>query len=253
MTWALGLASLALGVAYTGLGVLTVDELRRDTRTRGFSQFGAAFALMAFTCGPHHLFDGYHVLAGEYPASPLVAVAVLVGLPAGWVVVSLRIEVLFGGRGERVIAGTPGWLVACPLLFAGIAGALVALSAAGPGVAEHPVSILSLASLALVVCYVMVGWFLLRTQVRRHRELGLWSLSGLALGAVFPTCALMHLTFSLEHAGDVHMAALDAVGVPAAIYFLIVVHRIYRQSLVDWNRRPLVGVAGEPARPSPWS
>ena len=253
MTWLLGLPSIALGVAYTSLGVLTLDEIRRDTRTRGFSQFGTAFALMAFTCGPHHLFDGYHVVAGEYPPNRLATVAVLMGLPAGWVVVSLRIEVLFGGRGERVISATPGWLVACPLLFAAMAGALVALSAGESGTASHPLTLLSLVSLALVVCYVMVGWFLLRTQVRRHREVGLWSLSGLALGAVFPTCALMHLTFALTNPGDVHMRVVDALGVPAAMYFLYVVHRIYHQSLVDWNRRPLVGVAGQPSRPSPWS
>jgi hypothetical protein len=44
----------------------------------------------------------------------------------------------------------------------------------------------------------------------------------------------------------------DLLGVPASIYFLWIVSRVQRDTLVDWNRRPLVGVAGTPERSSPW-
>jgi hypothetical protein len=28
---------------------------------------------------------------------------------------------------------------------------------------------------------------------------------------------------------------------------------VHNDSVIDWNRRPLVGAAATPARPSPWS
>ena len=43
------------------------------------------------------------------------------------------------------------------------------------------------------------------------------------------------------------------VGVPASIYFLWAVHRLHRDSLRDWNRRPLVGRAAPLGRRSPWA
>lgn len=253
MTALLGTASLALGAAFVALGMIAVDELRRDTRSRGFSHFGVAFVLMAFTCGPHHLLDGYHVVTGEYPAQASVTMAVLFGVVPGWTFVWLRLEAMSGGRGERLIRGTPAWLAVTPVAFAVFTGAAIVIAADAEPSPAGRVTALPLASYALVACYLLVGWFLVRTQVRRHRDLGLWSLSGLALSAVFPTCALMHLTFALSNSGDSHMVVIDALSVPAALYFLYVVRRLYRQSLIDWNRHPLVGVPGEPARSSPWT
>ncbi|HEV8626678.1 MAG TPA: hypothetical protein VG034_19700, partial [Acidimicrobiia bacterium] len=54
------LSNLVLGVAYTGYGMMTAIEMKRDWRTFGFSHFGAAWICMAFTCGPHHLDHGLH-------------------------------------------------------------------------------------------------------------------------------------------------------------------------------------------------
>jgi len=45
----------------------------------------------------------------------------------------------------------------------------------------------------------------------------------------------------------------DLIGIPASIYFLRVVRQVHTDSVLDWNRRPLVGAAAAPARPSPWS
>ena len=56
-----------------------------------------------------------------------------------------------------------------------------------------------LPSLALALAFAVVGGYLVRAQVARGGTTG-WSLSGLALAAIFPTCALMHLTLGLGHA-----------------------------------------------------
>ena len=45
---------------------------------------------------------------------------------------------------------------------------------------------------------------------------------------------------------------LDVVGVPASIWFLIVVRRIYLEGRANWNRRPLVGQGLVPRRNAPW-
>jgi hypothetical protein len=75
-----GILSLLTGVAYTGLGVITGCELVRHRRIRGFSHFGAAFFVMAFTCGPHHLVHAWrHLVAGEAAHGPMMA-ALAIGL-----------------------------------------------------------------------------------------------------------------------------------------------------------------------------
>ena len=46
---------------------------------------------------------------------------------------------------------------------------------------------------------------------------------------------------------------LDVAGLPASIWFLIVVRRLYHQGLADWNRRPLIGHGLAPRRSAPWA
>jgi hypothetical protein len=46
--------------------------------------------------------------------------------------------------------------------------------------------------------------------------------------------------------------AFDLLGIPASVYFLWIVKRVHSDSVVDWNRRPLVGAAVMPQRPAPW-
>jgi len=79
-----------------------------------------------------------------------------------------------------------------------------------------------------------------------------WSLSGLSLGAIFPTCAAMHLMFALSTGHAANIDPCDWLGIPASVYFLWVVHGLHRQALVDWNRRPIVGVPGAVQRHAPW-
>src|SRR5687767_9975929 len=114
MTTALAAFHVMLGIAYTGYGVITALEMRRDWKSFGFSHFGAAWICMAFTCGPHHLAHGVHLGVEGRNGGPLDLAAVLVGLPAGVIWLYLRLEAFFGGRGDRYIPGTPRWLRAGP-------------------------------------------------------------------------------------------------------------------------------------------
>jgi hypothetical protein len=262
-------AELMIGLAYTGLGVLTTYELLSNGRTRGFSQFGAAFALMAFTCGPHHLLQAGVTMTSTAPPSIEMAGALLIALPPGLVFIALRLEVLGGGAGDRTLRRMPSLLAVLLVVVAAAAGAIIAAALDRP-IEIRPVFAISNA--VLIASYLAVGWYLLETQIRRHAASRTWSLSGVALGFIFPTCALSHAAHVLTAHGQhsVHaltghtvvlaptgwaqaLVVLDTVGLPAAIWFLVVVRRLYRAGLHDWNRRPLVGSRLMPRRAAPWN
>jgi hypothetical protein len=237
------ISNILLGVAYTGYGMMTAIEMKRDWRTFGFSHFGAAWICMAFTCGPHHLDHGLHVAAAGRLGGPLDLIAVFVGLPVGVLWLWLRVEAFLGGRGDRFIPGNPRWLRAAPAVSAAYTVALVAACAAvlvgprrAPGFAVY-------ANLILVALYIAVGWFVFRTQLANRPNMGGWSVSGLCLSVIFPTCALMHgvwATYAVagRYAQDGHGLAIDWLSVPSGIYFLLVVRSLYRDSIRDWNDGP---------------
>src|ERR1700755_3510050 len=101
--WGIGLGTIAIGLAYAGLGGLSAWETISLHRYRGWSRFGIGFSLMAASCGPHHLAHGWHVLQGEAISYPMFA-ATLIGLPAGVIFVLLRFETVLGGQGDRWVA-----------------------------------------------------------------------------------------------------------------------------------------------------
>lgn len=251
--------NIVLGLAYVGYGVMTAIEMRRDWSMLGFSHFGLAWIFMAFTCGPHHLAHGVHVAFEGRSGAPLDLFSVAFGLPLGVIWLLLRIEAFAGGRGDRFIAGTPRWLRAIPAVaatyFAVVAIGIVLLIR-GAGDSERwslaPVSI------ALVGLYLAIGYFLLRTQLRTHPQTGGWSLSGLSLSGVFPTCAAMHGVFAAYSVSgtyhhDIHGAVIDVLSVPSAAYFLWVVRRLYHDSLRDWNREVEAGPLPVPQQRRPAS
>ena len=242
MIVAVAIVNLILGVVYTSYGFITIIEMKRGWKTMGFSHFGAAWIAMAFTCGPHHFDHGLHTLLDGRAGGSLDLAAVLVGFPAGITWFLLRIEAFAGGRGDRLVRGTPRWVAVSPTLAAIYVTALVAaLIPIARSASSLPAP--AIANLALVALYLTIGWFLIRTQVQNRRSSAGWSLSGLALGVVFPTCALMHgvyvayATTGVYHF-DRHLAVIDWLGVPAAAYFLWVVRGLYRDALQDWNRAP---------------
>lgn len=247
MNLAVAVVNIVLGLAYTGYGIMTAIEMKRDWRAYGFSHFGVAWIFMAFTCGPHHLDHGVHALLDGSRGGFLDVVTVVVGIPAGVLWLALRVEAFTGGRGDRFIAGTPRSVAALPTL-AGVY--LTALAAAAFQISgSFRLDWLVLANITLVGTYMAIGWVLLRTQLQNRGPMQGWSLSGLCLTAVFPTCALMHAVLAVYtlrglYASETHGLVIDWLSVPASLYFLWVVRSLYRESLQDWN-----SVATDPAPP----
>jgi hypothetical protein len=236
--------NIVLGLVYMQYGTMTLLEMIKNRRTMGFSHFGAAWIAMAFTCGPHHWFHGIHLLEWGGKGGWLDLIAVLVGFPAGVVWFALRVEAYRGGRGDRHVSGTPHWIMALPTLAGVYVTALVAAVISANGTLASP-DLAVVANLLLVVLYSAIGYYLTRTQLANRRPLGGWSLSGLALAVIFPTCALMHGIYAFyllngSYPMDVHMLSIDLLAVPAAAYFLWVVHALYRGTFRDWNGAPAV-------------
>jgi hypothetical protein len=239
MALAAGLLNLALGAVYLQYGTMTFVEMRRNWGRMGFSHFGAAWIAMAFTCGPHHMVHGVHILFEGRMAGPLDLIAVAVGAPAGVMWFRLRVEAFLGGQGDRHVAGDPLWVYALPTLIGMYVTAVVAaaLATGSPRWGALP----QLApNLLLVVLYAMVAFYVSRTQIHNRRPLGGWSLSGLSLAVIFWTCSVMHGIYALytlngRYGFDVHGFGIDVLAVPAAIYFVAVVRALYRGTFRDWN------------------
>jgi hypothetical protein len=249
MQLAVALVNLVIGLVYTSYGIITVRELAKGWRTVGPSHFGLAWTAMAFTCGPHHLAHAVHVGLSQSPCG-LELATVIVGVPAGVTWFLLRVEAIRGGPGDRPIAGDPLWVRALPIISVAYIVAFVAAAVAElvPSASFSP---RLMPNIVLSVLYLLIGYFLLRTQLSTRAEKGGWSLSGIALTIVFPTCALMHLAFLVDvvhgrYTADVYSLVIDWLAVPAAAYFLWVVRRLYLGTLPDWNLtlRPLAEPVG---------
>ena len=83
MSTAVGLLNFTVGTVYLSVGLITLIEMRRNWSRMGFSHFGAAWVVMLFTCGPHYLVHGEHMLFHGQPGGALDLVAVTVALPTG--------------------------------------------------------------------------------------------------------------------------------------------------------------------------
>ena len=240
MRAAVAALNLILGSVYTGYGVLTIIDLRREWNRRGFSHFGLAWIAMAFTCGPHHLEHGLHLAFSGRDGGPLDLFAVVVGLPAGVIWFLLRIEALTGGRGDRFVRGTPRAVALLPALT----GVYLGLYLGGAGLVLRRGGDFNprlVSNVLLLGLYALIGFYLLRTQLANRAALGGWSLSGLSLTVVFPTCGLMHAVSAIYAATgrydvDVHGLTIDWLAVPAAVYFLWVVRALHHGTFSDWNR-----------------
>jgi hypothetical protein len=248
VTAALATVSIVLGVVYTSYGILTVIDLAKGWRHFGLSHFGLAWVAMAFTCGPHHLDHGLHLAIAGRDGGALELLAVVVGIPAGVTWFLLRLEAMAGGRGDRIVSGLPKWLQAIPYLamvyaLSLTAGLAVVLARDFRFPPTTPPNVL------LVVLYCMIGWYLLRTQLANWTRTRLWSVSGISLTIVFPTCALMHATWAAylmtgRYQLDNHGFVIDWLSVPAAFYFLWVVRGLHLGVVRDWNQAT-TGVATE--------
>lgn len=249
MALATGILNLALGLVYLSYGIITIIDLHRFGAQfdKLEKHFAYAWILMAFTCGPHHLVHGIHTLFENRPGGALDVYAVGVGFPAGFVWLMLRTGALLGiqwpflrhmegAPGDRIWRADFGTVVMPMMLFLGLyAGSLTVFVASGPAFHLsnfHPPA----SNVILFGLYSMIGYYLWRAQLAAHRRTQKWSLSGVSLAIVFPTCAVMHLIFSYYVAigvyqYDWHGYVIDLVSVPAAMYFLWVVRSMHREIL----------------------
>ena len=248
-----GLLALATGIAYTALGVITVYELIRHRRDRGFSHFGLSFAVMAFTCGPHHLVHAYrHLVAARARARPDAGRAGDRRRPRG------RLHRAAPGgrvRRPRRPAGPqqPRCFAALPWVMAAAAGATLWEALRHAAAMDVDLRAL-LPNVFLFVNYVLVGYFTARTQLARRPLLDGWSLSGRGderrvphLRAVAPGRRAADRFEPRRRVLRQHRRArvdlLHVGRLPPAT----------RDSERDWNRRPLVGRAAPLGRRSPWA
>lgn len=238
MLWTAALLNLALGAAYLVIGMMVLLDARHQRGTFGTS-LGYALVAMAYTCGPHHVEHGLHIALGDDRlAGPMEVATIALGLPAAAIFALLAVEGSRGGRGERTITGTPWWLAALGLMSVGgatVFGAVLVERAPQFGTWHE----LLLPNMLLVVVYAAVGVVILRTQVAQRALTGGWSLSGLSLGLIFPTCAAMHATWVTygalgSYAHDTHLLVIDWLAVPAGLYFLWVVHRLRKETIREW-------------------
>lgn len=239
MSVTIGLLNVALGSVYFSYGLMTLVDLRRGWSRFGFSHFGAAWLAMAFTCGPHHLDHGAHILIAGRTGGALDLISISIAAPAGVIWFLLRAEAMLGGRGDRRIDGTPLWIDLLPLAgFVYLALLLTAALEAADGASAFEWRVLP--NLALIVLYAAIGAQLTRTQLHNRPHTGGWSLSGTSLATVMFTCALMHGVYAVyattgRYDLDIHGYAIDILSVPAAAYFLWVVWALHHGTLRDWN------------------
>ena len=207
-----GILALATGLAYTALGVITVYELIRYRRDRGFSHFGLSFAVMAFTCGPHHLVHAYRHLVLHEPAHGPMLAAMALGAAPAVVFIALRLEATFGGRGDRLIRNSRVFC-AVPWVMVAVAGRRCGRRCSHAATMDVDLRAL-IPNLVLFVNYALVGYFTARTQLARRPLLDGWSLSGVAMSGVFATCAISHLVAGLLTGSNPAGVFFDNVGVP---------------------------------------
>jgi len=224
-------ANIAMSFVYLGYGTITLFDLKDGWHDRTRRQFGLAFLAIMFTCGPHHIDHGIHLLVTGVEAGALDLVVVAVGLAPGVVWFGLRIEALLGGPGDRHLVGTPRALALLPVLGAAYLVAMVA--AVAHLVRDVGFGVTSVPNLVVMVLYLFVSATLIATQLRNHDASGRWSLSGLSLASIFSTCALMHLVYAAydstgQYVDDGHVLAIDVLSVPGAASFLWLVVGVHR-------------------------
>lgn len=222
--------NLALGLVYVSYAFLTIDDLRHNRTSRGGSHLAYGFTAIMLTCGPHHIDHALHLATGNDVPGALDLVVVATGLPTGLVWFLLRLEARRGGPGDRRIESRTVIEVLRTVAAIGVVGVVAAVMTFEPAEAGWQEQLFSwrlLPNALIVVLYLTVGAILLRTQIRRYGVDGTWSLSGLGITGVFPTCAAMHAVWmgyvvSGRYEPEIHLLVIDTIAVPAALYFIVV-------------------------------
>lgn len=252
-------ASIAalLAVAYLVLAGIGSWELTTDRSDSVPPRFGLVVVLLASDTGLHHLLHAVRAASGDDVSVAIAATGALALVPT-LTFVGLRIEILSGRRGDRFVSGTPNWLIATPLMTLVAAGGLFVWSATSGSAMgtwsrwSDLTRLVVITNVALGTCFLLVGWPLMRTQIRRRSERGGWSVSGLSLSTMFMTCGLSYLVHAFEAQGSRTTEIVDALSVPTALWLLLAGRSLYGSGIVAWNARPAVGNRRAAPRAAPW-
>ena len=243
LTFATVALNIALGLVYISYAFMTIDDLRGSRSSRGGSHLAYGFIGIMLTCGPHHVDHALHLLAGNQVPGSLDLLVVATGLPTGLVWFLLRVEARRGGVGDRQISSDlviDALRTVAAVAFVLVAAAMFTFDVQGGSWSELLLSWRMLPNLLVGVLYLAIGGILLRTQLRRRRVSGSWSLSGLGITGVFPTCAAMHAVWlgyvaTGRYEPEVHLLVIDTLAVPAALYFIVVAWLLGEGRLPDWT------------------
>lgn len=216
------------GTAYlVGVGGFSLVSVLRNRRQGVTDWLGIGLIGMASTCGPHHLDIAYHLIKSpgfQPPVWDLLTIAIAAPWGALWLWLRFQNEVLKGSGEVHVNAAWPFYML--PLLFVEMTAVFMANFGLNGNYAQGAVQ------LSLVIFYCVIGYHLWRVQVVRRLSGLPWSMSGLALAMIFPTCAASHAVFGLaitsgRWSSDAHSFAIDTWGVFTAFFFLVVVRRLH--------------------------
>lgn len=254
LTAATVLVNVTLGLVYVSYAFMTLHDLRASWTSRGGSHLAWGFTAIMLTCGPHHLDHALHLLAGNQVPGALDLAVVALGLPTGLVWFLLRVEARRGGAGDRQLHSdvvVDALRTVAAVAFVLVAAAVLAFDVDAGAWRTLLPTWQVLPNLVVAVLYLVIGTILLRTQVRRYRVRGSWSLSGLGLTGVFPTCAAMHAVWigyvaSGRYEPEVHLLVIDTLAVPAALYFIVVTWLLSEGRLAESTGGAATDVAKPP-------
>lgn len=196
------------GAAYLAVTALCAIDVGRLGRYNGdraaIIPFSVVLGLVMFTTGIHHLDYAVHLNdSGRVSFGDFATIVLAVPAAAVWVFLRLeRLRDNAPGRGDRIIHDHRPWIGSTVTTFVMTAAFLAGFTTGRAREAAQyaDTSMLSLEPwwhyfplmvTAAAFAYVAVRlWGQARTD---YAARGYWSLSGLALAAVFATCANVHL------------------------------------------------------------
>lgn len=250
---------LAIALFAILLTAMAVIETTRSARLAAHRRFGLALSALGVATAVHFTVAAFtrpdQVGAAE---GAHVAALTLTLLPLA-VFFWLRVEAYLDGPGDRFLEGRPGWISLFPSAVAcGEGGVLVTAWMNPPrwesGSGDVALRWLGVLPTLLVIATLLaIGWSLLRGQQIRRAVLGGWSLSGLAVTLTFPTGAVVYATHALTVRPTLVGSLVDALGVPAALWFCRECRRLTGTAERAGYRQTVTIRAQRSMRPAPWA
>lgn len=221
---------IILGVGYiVVLGLWSAWDVWRGYKETGnVERLGFGLMAMGFTCGPHHIEHGIHILL-DVTFSAIDLGFALVALPFPLAFMGLRIAAALGKSGDVEFRYTKAELANNVLLgfwlfwsfWTGASWMYLLVQYGLPAYTAGP-------QYVLAALFPVIGWLFFRANNLNTFRYRRSSLNSLLLAGLFITCGASHLiTGTLLGAGVFafqHLYLIDSFGVFAAILFLLLVY-----------------------------